>query len=66
MTTQEKLLEAAEAAFGGNAYATLVRHGLDAISEEMLKNSDAFLSNISDKAGRALYLCFLAAAWDDL
>lgn len=62
MTTQEKLLEAAEAALHGNAFARLYASGLRKVRTEMLMFDFCSWSNKE----RCLYLCFLAAAWDDL
>ena len=62
MTTQEKLLEAAEAALDG--YALITLHAMDLYSEE--SRLEKFMRDEWWPEINCLYLCLLAAAWDDL
>ena len=62
MTTQEKLLEAAEEALDG--YALITLHHRDLYAEEA-RLSELMIGEWWPDVN-CLYLCFLAAAWDDL
>ena len=67
MTTQEKLLEAAKAALHGRATRTLERHRLYEAACDM--RNIFWVADGESLEGayelRCLYLCFLAAAWEE-
>ena len=67
MTTQEKLLEAADHALAGRCGAMLCSTGLRDVWEETVIFIHEQAAHDDDwRPLRCLYLCLLAAAWDDL
>lgn len=63
MTDKEKLLLAAEAALVDAAYVYLEIHGMGRVVNDMLSGFGKYDETQEE---RCLYLCFLAAAWDDI